>query len=140
MFYVTLNLRVRMQYFTTSSAFLELSTCGAATLCLCQFGFRSDSKRYKPAQHTTTGWRTYQDSTTQNLYTLQGPLGQCVLSRACLKATSLTRQVGSHPLANNVKHSPSYLWFHEGYQAVQEECLAFFGERERPNLAVVLVV
>ena len=33
-------------------------------LCLRQFCFRSDSKCYKPAQHTTTGWRTYKDSTT----------------------------------------------------------------------------
>ena len=38
---------------------------------------------------------------------LQGPLGQCVLSRVGLKATHSTRQVGSLPLANNVKHSLS---------------------------------
>ena len=77
-FYVTLNLRVRMQYFTTrtiiihvrstSSAvrFYVASTSSAVPLCLRQFGFRSDSKCYKPAQHTTTGWRTYKDSTTIN--------------------------------------------------------------------------
>ena len=37
-------------------------------------------------------------------------LGQSVLSRAGLKATHPTRQVGSLPLANNVKHSPSSMY------------------------------
>ena len=48
---------------------------------LCLFGSRSDSKHYKPAQHTTTGWRTYNDSTTIN-YMLQGSPCQCILSHA----------------------------------------------------------
>ena len=64
-FYMTLNLRVCMQYFTTLTS-LSQRVCSAVRLCLCQFRFRSDSKRYKSAQHTTTGWRTHKDSTTIN--------------------------------------------------------------------------
>ena len=73
-------------------------------LCLRQFRFRSASKRSKPAQHTTTGWRTYKDSTTTN-YTCCKDLS--VNAFFHVRATHLTRQVGSLPLAKNAKHSSS---------------------------------
>ena len=77
---------------------------------------RSDSKRYKPAQHTTTGWRTYKDCTTINY----GPINYTCCKDLSVnaffhvRATHLTRQVGSLPLAKNAKHSSSMFgkrWF-----------------------------
>ena len=53
-----LNLLSRMLYISCTS------TSSAVRLCLRQFSFRSDSKSYQPAQHTTTGLRTHKDSTT----------------------------------------------------------------------------
>ena len=117
-FYVTLNLRVytyaifhnaNLRSTSTCTALrfyvYSLSTSSAVALCLHQFGLRSDNKRYKPAQHTTTGWRTYKDSTTTN-YTCCKDLS--VNAFFHVRATHLTRQVGSLPLAKNAKHSSSW--------------------------------
>ena len=73
----------------------------------CLF-FLTASAIYKPAQHTTTGCRTYKDSTSDSTtinYTCCKDLSVNAFFQ--VRATHLTRQVGSLPLAKNAKYSSS---------------------------------
>ena len=96
---------------------MQRSTCSAVRFYVapqrvvpCLYVFVSSvfvltaSATSRPAQHTTTGWRTYKDSTTIN-YTCCKDLS--VNAFFHVRATHLTRQVGSLPLAKNAKHSSS---------------------------------
>ena len=80
-----------------------------STLCVClrQFSFRSGSQCYKTAKHTTTGWHRYKDSTTILIHVTR--TSRSMRSFTCgSEGYTPNTTVGSLPLANNVKHSPSY--------------------------------